>query len=275
MIGPPRTGTSWLYQVLCGHLLLPKPTKETRFFDVNFHRGVDWYCDHYPSSTSNRYIGEVAPTYFASALARQRIRHLLPEAKIICTFRNPVQRVLSLYRVKRAYGLIPWNFEQAIERDPELMASGMYATNLRAWQSEFGKESVLATVYDDLEEKPQRYLDTLLDFIGAPRLVPTQSQVKRIHSSETMTHPRNYYWTRSATTLAEWLKTRRLHKLVASVRNSPLRKLFLGSGAAFSEVSAEVTSTVYKLFRPEIEDLETILNRDLSAWKSLAGSLQS
>src|SRR3954471_18360309 len=33
VIGPPRTGTSWLHQVLKDHAVLPRSTKETHFFD--------------------------------------------------------------------------------------------------------------------------------------------------------------------------------------------------------------------------------------------------
>ena len=69
--------------------------------------------------------------------------------------------------------------------------------------------------------------------------------------------------------LAEWLKARRFDRVVASVKSSPLCRLVLGGGTAFSELSYEVASKLCELFRPEIEELETILNRDLSAWKSL------
>src|SRR5882762_7900481 len=66
VIGPPRTGTTWLYEVLRDRALLPAPTKETRFFDTHFHRGIDWYRSHFPTLPANRRIGEIAPTYFAS-----------------------------------------------------------------------------------------------------------------------------------------------------------------------------------------------------------------
>jgi hypothetical protein len=269
IIGPPRTGTSWLHEVLGKHVFLPHPTKETRFFDVHFHKGKGWYLGHFRGSPGGRRVGEIAPTYFASRHARERIRQMVPGAKVVCIFRNPLHRILSLYRLKRAYGLIPWSFEQAIQRDPELMASGMYATNLRAWQNALGKDQVLGSVYDDLRDKPQDYLDSLLDFIGAPRLILTPAQVGRVHGSEAMTHPRSYYWTRSATALADWFKAQRFDRLVDSVRSSPLRRLFLGGGAGFSELSSEVASRVCDLFRPEVEELEAILHRDLSSWKSI------
>ena len=99
VVGPPRTGTSWLHEVLRRHTNLPGPTKETRFFDLHFQRGVKWYRGHFPNLRPDRLSGEVAPTYFASPDARRRIAQTVPTAKLIFIFRNPVQRVVSLYRV--------------------------------------------------------------------------------------------------------------------------------------------------------------------------------
>jgi hypothetical protein len=55
---------------------------------------------------------------------------------------------------------------------------------------------------------------------------------------------------------------------VAAARNSPLRRLFLGGGAPFTELPKEIVLNLYRLFRPEVEELEALLNRDLSAWKT-------
>jgi hypothetical protein len=68
---------------------------------------LNWYLAHFPASPEKQTMGEVAPTYFASARARERIAKLIPDAKVVCVFRNPVERVLSLYRLKRAYGMFP------------------------------------------------------------------------------------------------------------------------------------------------------------------------
>ncbi|HEY1271435.1 MAG TPA: hypothetical protein VGF08_05600, partial [Terriglobales bacterium] len=136
-------------------------------------------------------------------------------------------------------------------------------------QGALGTNQVLATIYDDLRDDPQTYLNNLLDFIGAPRFTLSHKQSKTVHSSEAMTHPRSYYRTRNATRLADWFKARRFDKLVAVVRSSPLRRFFLGGGPPFADLAPEISLRLYELFRPEIEELEAILNRDLSAWKYL------
>jgi sulfotransferase family protein len=267
IIGPPRTGTSWLYEVLREYSSLPYPTKETRFFDLHFHRGMDWYRAHFSKVPDGQPVGEIAPTYFASPEARQRIAETVPHARVVCIFRNPVERVLSLYRVKRAYGMIPWTFEQAILQDPELMETSRYAANLKAWRSMLGPNQVLATVYDDLRDNPQGYLDKLVDFIGAPRFRLRASQSRSVHASESLTHPRSYTRTRNATKIADWFKARRFDRLVAAVRNSPLRSLVLGGGPRFGELPPGVAVRLYDLFRSEVEELEALLSRDFSAWK--------
>lgn len=267
VIGPPRTGSSWLHMVLSECAWLSYPTKETRFFDKYFDYGVGWYGAHYRKAGNGRMVGEVAPTYFASADARERIARLLPAAKIVCTFRNPVDRVLSLYRMKRAYGMIPWAFDDALTRDPELMESSRYATHLTAWLKTFGPSQVMVTMYEDLQSDPQLYLDKVLDFVGIPRRELHSSQKLRVFTAETMTAPRNYFLTRGALLLAEWSKKQRVGSLVHTAKKWGATRLFLGGGAAFPELPLSSKTKLHGLFRGEIDQLEAMLNRDLSAWK--------
>jgi hypothetical protein len=264
-----------LHEILKEHALLPKLSKETRFFDIHFHRGAEWYRTHFRTSQQERIVGEVAPTYFASSDARERIAKTVPGAKVVCIFRDPVDRILSLYRLKRAYGLIPWNFEQAIVRDPELTESSKYATNLKEWRRVLGEDRVLPTVYEDIRDKPQSYVDSVVDFIGIPRFTLTPPQLKRIFASEALTHPRSYCRTRSATMMADWCKARRLDRVVTTVKNSPLLKLFLGGGPPFADLPQDVALRLYEDFRPEVEELEVVLNRDLSQWKWGSSLLRS
>ena len=268
VIGPPRTGSSWLHEVLQGRVVLPTPTKETRFFDIHFHRGIKWYRAHFPHCRERLEVGEVAPTYFASTQAREHIARVIPKARVVCVFRNPVERLLSLYRLKRAYGMIPWNLEQAISLDPELLESSRYATHLRAWQQALGTDQVLPTVYDDLCDQPQSFVDTLADFIGVGRFALTPSQMQYVFASESMTLPRSYYCTHRATAMAEWLKGRRLDGVVTTVKRSPFIKLFLGGGVPFLDLPREASASLYECLRAEVDALETLLNRDLSPWKA-------
>jgi len=211
-------------------------------------------------------MGEVAPTYFASTDARERIAQVAPSAKIVCIFRNPVERVLSLYRLKRAYGMSRWNFEEAVFKDPELVESGRYATHLKAWRATFGKDRVIAMVYDDLRRDPQGYVNKISEFIGIPRFA-LSPDLRRTHESEDLTHPRVYFLTRAAHQIADWFKAERLDGLVAVAKRRILLKFLLRSGRKFEALSPKIAGSVYEIFRAEVEELESLLNRDFSSWK--------
>jgi Sulfotransferase domain len=272
VVGPPRTGTTWMHEVLSRHTHLPDPTKETHFFDLHFERGLSWYLDHFPAAIPGRLRGEIAPTYFASAVARERIAQVLPHAKLVFIFRHPVARLVSLYRVKRAYGMFEWSLEQAIERDPELLESSRYATHLTQWLSAFPSQQISINLYDDLSNDPQAFIDGIVDFLGVERFRLSSRQMQQVFSTGQLTEPRNYRATRMATTLADWCKARKLDSVVAGVRNSSLMRFFVGSGAPFAEIPAPVMRRIADHVRPEIDDLEALLDRDLSGWKTLPAS---
>ena len=271
--GPPRTGTSWLHSVLSHHATLPAFNKETRFFDVHVARGLQWYARHFPPFPLHRPLGEVAPTYFASPQARENLAGTIPHARLIFIFRNPVRRVVSMYQAKLAYGRFCWSFEQALERDPELMASGKYATHLREWLQTFPRDQILITFYDDLRRDPQSFVNRLARFAGIPRFILTPAQLGKVYSAGTMTVPRSYLATSAGTAIADWCKARKLDKIVATVKASPLIKLFIGGGRPFPEIPPETLRQLYEVFRPEVEDLERLLARDLSHWKTRDAAL--
>ena len=212
-------------------------------------------------------MGEIAPTYFASTEARRRIAETIPHAKIVFIFRNPVERAVSLYRLKVAYGIFRWSFRDALRKDPELINSGLYWTQLAEWREFFPDEQLLVTIYDDLVGDPQAFVSRIAAFIGLPNVTVPQSQLKRVYSSERMTQPRSYLATRTATAFADWCKSRRLDHLVASVRESALINLFLGGGQSLPGLSPATLNELAEIFRPEVEALESQLGRNLGGWK--------
>ena len=98
-VGPAKTGTSWLDQVLRGvdGVCLPDKVKETFFFDKHFDKGVQWYLEQFPQDRSGDLMIEVAPTYFFSDAVPDRIVETIPEAQIVVSLRDPVRRAVSHY----------------------------------------------------------------------------------------------------------------------------------------------------------------------------------
>jgi hypothetical protein len=267
IVGPPRTGTSWLHEVLNEHANLPKPTKETRFFDLHFARGLKWYLGHFSNANQGCPLGEVAPTYFVSGQARDRIAATIPHVKLVFIFRNPAQRLVSLYRLKRAYGMHDWTLEEALVRDPEMVESSLYATNLRKWQDAFPSQQLMVNLFDDLSCDPQAFLDRLTIFLNIPRFELAERQLQQVYSSTQMTKPKSHLATRIATLMADWCKARKLDSIVAGVRESSLIRLFLGGGAPFPEIPPATMHMLRASSLRETEELEELIGRDLSHWK--------
>ena len=269
VVGPPRTGTSWVHDVLSQYTSLPNPVKETRFFDLHFNLGLDWYLRYFGNPDGiGKPRGEVAPTYFASAKSRERLARTFPGAKVICIFRHPVERALSLYRLKLAYGMIRCSFEDSVLFDPELLETGKYATYLKSWHHAIGSKQVLVTFYDQLRDKSQAYIDDIADFIGIRRFDLTVAQRRLVHPSEGFTKPRNLMFTRIGVALANRLKAGHLDRTALALRNSAFGRTFLSGGDPFTPVSPTISRAVLDMFRPEVEGLEAMLNVDLSTWKS-------
>src|ERR1700676_3185895 len=91
-VGPQRTGTTWVHEVLKPHLGLPRGIKETDFFLKNYAKGMQWYLEFFRGYPPQMLLGEVDPNYFGEDVVRERIEKDIPGAKIVVTLRDPVER---------------------------------------------------------------------------------------------------------------------------------------------------------------------------------------
>jgi hypothetical protein len=274
-VGPPRTATTWLHEVLKGHVCLPADRKETDFFTRFYDRGMDWYADYFRHCEGGMPVGELSPMYFASPQARERISKHLPECKIICSFRDPVERAYSNYRLLRRNAFTKVDFERAATTRGDLLESSRYGTHLKEWFDTFDGERVLVLIYDDLESNPQVFLDSVCDFIGVARFSISASPVgaERVHTVKTQ--PPNRRLAKIARDVVAWFVTRRYHRAANLVRQSRVIQYMLEGGDPFPPLDAEVAQRMREYYRPEVEKLERLIGRDLSLWKLSRERFQS
>ncbi len=99
-VGVEKCGTTFLNAAFapCGNVLTPRK-KELFFFNQHFDEGTQWYRSWYDfdSKPGARYIADITPSYFRSPRNLERIRSLLPDAKIVMVLRHPVYRSFSHY----------------------------------------------------------------------------------------------------------------------------------------------------------------------------------
>ncbi len=268
-IGPPRTATTWLEQVLRGRVGLPEGIKETQFFLVwRYQLGLKWYAAHFRKCRPDLPVGEFGPLYFDSPEARDRIARDLPECRIICTLRDPVERLYSHYRLwRRGYTKSP--FEHAAFKHRQLLDTTRYADHLQGWLDRFGRERVLVLLNDDLNADQQGYIDRVCDFIGIGRFDVSSTELanRRVHAVERA--PRSFRAARRAQYVKRKLHRRRLYRLAKLI--DPLFEYCLTGGAPYPPLDPELAARIRASLRPQIEALEKLIDRDLSAWKYQAG----
>jgi Sulfotransferase domain len=218
VIGAAKSGTTSLYGWLSDHpSVAPAVTKEVHFFDYDFYRGTDWYRSHFPLEQARAdfardhgrpfLTGEASPSYISHFWAPRRIRRVLPEAKLIALFRNPVDRAYSQFQMSRREGVEELeSFEEATAQEenrlrPELarmsadprynswafgcwsyLARSRYAEQLERWLELFPREQFLFVKAEDLSAEPERTLEGVHDFLGLPG--HSHDRLPRLHTAE-------------------------------------------------------------------------------------------
>jgi hypothetical protein len=202
IIGTQRGGTTSLYKYLVQHPSLAHAlTKELRFFDLNYERGMGWYRSRFPTRTYRRLVrsrggdlvvGEGSPDYMFHPLVPQRVRSAVPEVKLIVLLRDPVERAFSHYwhQFKRGHETLA--FEEAVEAEPtrlagelekiladpsyesyerhhhSYLARGRYAEQLERWLELFPRDQFLIERSEDLFADPALTYKRVLGFLGLP-----------------------------------------------------------------------------------------------------------
>lgn len=267
-VGPPRTATTWFDRALRGHVGLPRKRKETDFFKRNYDRGLAWYLGYFRDCAADIPCGEICPTYFPLPEARERVARDLPEVRIVVTLRDPVERAYSYYRMLRRYAWVKAGFEEAVERRRDIRDCNRYAYHLAEWQRLFGKERVCVLLYDDLKTSPQEYIDRFCDFVGAPRFklddrVKLSEEVNGVARA-----PRSKHLAQNARNLQIWLDDHDWWRTRDLLERWGVWRFCYGRGGEFAPLDPEVDKRVRNRFVPEVERLEQLIGRDLSAWKT-------
>lgn len=268
VVGPPRTATTWLDDVLRSHVGLPAGVKETHFFARNYERGIDWYAAHFRHSDPSQKLGEVCAAYFENPNSRERIYQHLPDCKIVCTLRDPVDRLYSYYKLMRQGGKTELPFEEAIRSHSKMLEFSRYATILRGWHSTFGKTNVLVVLNDDLEADPQSYVDQVTQFIGVGSIKIAAPDTPQARRNAIETAPRSAALARAARKLRSTLGANGFYRARTFLDRAGVRRYCSEGGAPFGPVKPDTRLWLQQQLLREIEQLEQLIGRDLVAWKS-------
>jgi hypothetical protein len=254
--GAQRCGTSTLAASMRQHpgIFMAKP-KELHFFDAHFDLGLDWYSDQFVTTRRHRQWGEATPIYAFDPEARKRIKQVVPEVKIIVILRDPSQRAYSHYwHAVREENETLDSFEEALDREPERLASGdrqtlihhsyvtrgHYIDQLEALEDLFGRDRLHVMLFDDLIEDRQRSLRQVFAALGVAR-----APAARIHEM--------------------WAS----HRATAEGVLADTSLIKKRRAAPYPPITPKLRERLVEHFQPYNDRLATWMDRDLSSWNKI------
>ncbi len=330
IIGAQKGGTTSLFEYMRRHpeIHMP-PEKEIEFFnrDHVFRRGSDWYLSRVTRGAPPSAVCGEASTYYMSGrpgdvlgdggeeespgrssdlssagsleeVIPRRIMQLLPEAKLICVLRDPVERACSAHRMMTLAHTEPRSFNVAIDRllVPEVLdearalptmtngyvVMGEYARILAGFVRVFPPEQLKVIFTNELSDRPAEVLASVFDFIGVRDDFVPDNLDSRYREGAVEERIPGLHLVRWQADLARKRSVRRLwHALPKRVRWSIDRASYhaamwnakRGETVDGNDMSESVRERLRTHFRADGEALEGLLGRRapwLSVWSGVA-----
>ena len=200
-IGSMRCGSTWLYQVLKLHPdIRMSDYKETDFFFMPrmLQHDLNWYEAQFKPDNGSEpkpVRGEISPRYARlKAWQVKRIAELLPDLRLILILRRPIERVWSqtLYDFGRLQSrdvckVSSVEFLRQLERARNRLSSD-YLRTVKIWSNAFGREALHVSLFDQLRDDPETFLNGILTHIGAsvPWRLPVEFMQKKVWSTNSL-----------------------------------------------------------------------------------------
>lgn len=283
-IGAPKSGTSWLWEMLRQHpdIFIPEK-KELHYFNIeamgdskyqnpNYSKPFEYYLEHFEKATANQICGEITPAYLVSRTAPKKISELCSDVKLIAILRNPIERSYSdfLYRKQMGWISPKTSFEIACKQHPEILTCSEYASDLKRYFEFFSKENILILFHDDLIKSPEQLLLNVEIFLRVKEFVP-ENLLMRSNETGNAKYP---LLNRTSALAQNFLRRLHFQHVLTFIKASWLGKILQRSiyqttpAQNKQRISAEERSQLLRYFNDDIAELELLTNRNLGNWKA-------
>ncbi|WP_436932574.1 sulfotransferase domain-containing protein [Halosimplex halobium] len=265
IVGPQKCATTWMYECLREHpeVLMPE-TDSVHYFDMNYHRGEEWYRGFFDAHDNEPIVGEETPSYIRDSKTPKRMGDLIPDARVIFSLRNPVERAYSHYWHERSKGKIDFAFEEVFENYDlfeNWVVPGFYHQHLQRFKNSFPEDQLKVAIFDDLVTDDKVFIQDIFDFIGAddsfvPSFIDNRVNEAR---SEQPTLYRKLILSASTSFPDPVLNLLRpVHQRLESV--------VLGKDEYNKGIEPGTRQKLESIYAAETVKLESFINRDLDHW---------
>lgn len=266
-IGPGRSGTSWLYEILREHpdICLAKDTKETNYFNTYYEKGIHWYQKFFSYCNPENIKGEISNLYIAYPEVRERIRKDLPDVKLIICLRNPYDKIKSGYNFERRKGVIKTGFNEALKEHEYLMDGCRLHQLVEPYTESFDRKNIFFLMFNDIKLKPLEASKQIFQFLEVDASFIPANATKKVNPS---IEPKFFFVAKIAKSSAVILRVLGMYKLLTFLKRSEfVKSLFFKKKSIDSVTFNEETKRVLEReIQPEIDKLSKLLNKDFSMW---------
>lgn len=300
IVGAPKCGTTSLHEYLQRHPDIYMPFyKEPHYFGSDllgsrfeqFRDKPERYLKLFRDATTEKRIGESSPWYLVSQRAASEIKAYDAQAKIIIMLRNPVDMMYSLWSQFRYSGNEQIEqFEEALAAEPARkqgklirraahcinglfyyeMAS--YSGQVKRYFDTFGQDNVHVIIFDDFKNDTARAYRGVLEYLDVNPNFTTQFDVANPNKEVRMEMLQNLIL---STGFSLMLLKDKLTYLATTNHLFPY-KFRTGTVKSVIDVYTkyekrspllpEIRLRISREFKPEIDNLSQLLDRDLSHW---------
>lgn len=265
-IGPDKTGSSWMFEILRDHPEAFVPVvKDLYFFDRYYGRGLEWYWSFFADAPATaRAVGELSHDYLFSPEAAGRIARDLPGVRLMTSLRDPVERSFSHYLYMIRSGRTRASFADALAEFPELVDKSLYAHHLKAYYDLFDTSRIKVLMFEDLRADAQAYAREMFDFLGLGFDPAIEYDRQVLPASR----PRSFLVARLAKQGAEAARSLGLAGLVGRIKHSRVAQSLYAPYSAKDKprMDPAVGERLRARFAPDVERLQGLIGRDLSHW---------
>lgn len=267
-IGPQKSATTWIYKCLKRHPEVGCASNDrVHYFDMKYSKGRDWYGSFFDHIEEEKTLIDMTPSYIRSPWVPRRLVEENPNAKIICSLRNPVDRAFSHYWHEKKKDKISFDFEEVLE-NYDLFSSwvepGFYAEHLERYLEHFSREQLLCLPFRLLKRNDQEFLRRILKFIEVDASFQPSWLGKKVNEAGGRRTFTNAVWRRVRRRL-EWIGQ---EELVESIENAPMLGRWVRDRNEYEEgMNETVRQELLEICEPEIQRTEELLDLDLSHWR--------
>ncbi len=283
-IGAAKSGTTWLADNLRQHPQIFIPAlKELVYFNQhlsrmpgvenpNYRQALSWYHDFFSDTKEGLVNGEISVEYLINENAATAIYQYNPDVKILVVLRYPPKQLHSLYLYLVQRGVINYaTFEKAIDKRPDLFLQYHYYRHLLPYFQTFPKAQIKVLLFDDLKKDNKVFLKETLDFLGVTEYYPASLDERSNETKE----PRMKWLNHLIQNTRQGITKYRLEWVIPLLRYTgilPLGMLIrdrlnVKKMGSKPQLLPETEQQLKAHYRADIEKLEELIERDLSAWK--------